>query len=98
MNAAHPIPRSHRQPLKIILIGTSGGAQVALGTVPYLNKWLDAQLIVFSVGGDFSGTTGFNTDEHVYHLQGRRDWIEDISGIVFPSRSHPLPMFIRVYH
>ena len=58
---------------QIILLGTSGGAQVALGTVPYLNKWLDAQLIMVSVGGDFFGTTGFNTTEHVYHVQGRRD-------------------------
>lgn len=86
MNAAHPIPSSPNQPLKIILIGTSGGAQVALGAAPYLDQWLDTQIIVVSVGGVFAGTDGFQSAEHVYHLQGRRDWIEDIGSVVFPSR------------
>jgi hypothetical protein len=86
MNAAHPIPSSPNQQLKIILIGTSGGAQVALGATPYLDQWLDSQIIVVSVGGVFAGTDGFQSAEHVYHLQGRRDWIEDIGSVVFPSR------------
>lgn len=87
MNAANPIPRSPRQPLKIILIGTSGGAQVALGAAYYLEEWLASpQIIVVSVGGVFAGTDGFNAVEHTYHLQGRRDWIEDLGAILFPSR------------
>jgi hypothetical protein len=86
MNAAHPIQNDQQQPLKLILIGTSGGAQVALGAVPYLEDWLNAQLIVVSVGGVFPGTTGFDQAEQVYHLQGDRDWIEDLSWVLFPSR------------
>lgn len=86
MNAAYPIARSHQQPLKLILIGTSGGAQVALGAVSYLDRWLNAQMIVVSVGGCFDGNTGFEEVNHVYHLQGRRDWVEDITSIVFASR------------
>jgi hypothetical protein len=90
MNAANPLPTSHRKPLKIILIGTSGGAQVALGAAPYLKQWLGQTLspgiVVVSVGGVFSGKDGFETAKHLYHLQGRRDWIEDIGSIVFPSR------------
>lgn len=85
MNAVHPIP-SARQPLKIILIGTSGGAQVALGAAPYLNQWLETPIAMLSIGGVFSGTDGFDAAERVYHLEGRRDWIEDIGSIVFPSR------------
>ncbi|MBD2771565.1 hypothetical protein [Iningainema tapete] len=85
MKAAHPIPQSGK-PVKLILIGTSGGAQVALGAVSYLDKWLNAELIVVSVGGSFDGETGFDEVEHVYHLRGRRDWVEDITGIVFASR------------
>lgn len=85
MNAAHPIPRSHQQPLNVILVGTSGGVQVALGTVPHLDHWLDARLTVVSLGGVFNGENGFDTVEQVYHLQGERDWVEDIS-IVFASR------------
>ena len=86
MNAAHPIPRNSNQPLKIILIGTSGGAQVALGAAPYLDRWIDTKILVVSVGGVFSGKEGFEAAEHVYHLQGNQDGIEDIGSIVFPSR------------
>lgn len=86
MQAAYPIPPSSGQPLKIILIGTSGGAQVALGAAPYLEQSLNPQIIVISVGGVFAGTDGFEAAEHVYHLQGRQDWIEDIGSVVFPSR------------
>ncbi|MGB7440755.1 MAG: hypothetical protein WA919_06775 [Coleofasciculaceae cyanobacterium] len=86
MNAAQPIPNSQDSPLKLILIGTSGGAQVALSAAPYLDQWLDVRLIVLSIGGDFAGTNGFNAADHIYHLEGRRDWIEDISTIVFPGR------------
>lgn len=87
MNAANPVKLSGEKPFKIILVGTSGGAQVALGAVPYLEQWLPkAQLIVVSVGGVFAGTDGFNAADRVYHLQGRQDWIEDIGSIIFPSR------------
>ncbi|MEC4816001.1 MAG: hypothetical protein SAK29_22425 [Scytonema sp. PMC 1069.18] len=85
MNAAHPIERSHNQPLKIILIGTSGGVQVALGAAPYLNRWLNSKLIVVSIGGCFDGDTGFESVNHVYQLNGRQDWIEDITRVVFAS-------------
>lgn len=86
MNAANPIPVSSGKPFKIILIGTSGGGQVALAATPYLEKWLDEPIFVVSIGGVFAGTDGFNAAERVYHLRGSRDWIEDIGGIVFPSR------------
>ncbi|MBD1913198.1 MULTISPECIES: hypothetical protein [unclassified Leptolyngbya] len=86
MNAVHPIPTNHCQPLNIILIGTSGGVQVALGSLPYLDQWLNTRLTVVSVGGDFNGENGFKTAHHVYHLQGSRDWVEDIPRFVFASR------------
>lgn len=86
MEAAHPIPSSPRQPLKLVLIGTSGGAQVALGAAPYLQQWLSPKITVVSVGGVFAGTDGFNVAKHIYHLQGSQDWVEDIGKIVFPSR------------
>lgn len=86
MNAMHPIPDPGKQPIKLILVGTSGGAQVALGAAPYLKEWLNPQILMVSLGGDFQGTAGFNVTEHVYHLQGDRDWVEDLSGWVFPSR------------
>jgi hypothetical protein len=87
MNAASPLLLgSQRQPLEIILIGTSGGAQVALGATPYLNQWLNSDITVVSVGGVFNGINGFEQADRVFHLRGTQDWIEDIGGIIFPSR------------
>lgn len=85
MNAVQPITATS-QPPQIILVGTSGGAQVALGAAIYLEKWLDSKITVVSVGGVFAGSNGFDAAERVYHLYGRRDWVEDIGEIVFPSR------------
>jgi hypothetical protein len=36
--------------------------------------------------GTFDGESGFDEANAVYHLQGERDWVEDIPRIVFPSR------------
>jgi hypothetical protein len=86
MDAIHPIPRTASQPLKIVLIGTSGGVEVSLGAASYLNQWLNAKIVIVSIGGVFDGRKGFDAIAHFYHLRGRRDWVEDIGGIVFPSR------------
>ncbi|MBD1826439.1 hypothetical protein NDI47_09505 [Microcoleus vaginatus GB1-A2] len=86
MNAQSPISVNPQKPLKVILIGTSGGAQVALGATHDLKQWLNAEITVISVGGVFSGEKGFADADRIFHLRGTRDSIEDIGGIVFPSR------------
>lgn len=87
MDAVSSIPEANPESLKIILIGTSGGVQVALGAAPYLNDWLNnPQLYVISAGGDFDGEAGFDAIDRMYHLQGDRDWVEDLSAILFPAR------------
>lgn len=84
MDAVQPIPAS--PPLKIILLGTSGGVQVALGAASYLDQWLEAKITVLSLGGVFSGTNDFEATEHIYHLHGRQDWVDDLGVALFPSR------------
>lgn len=86
MQAKHPIPKNSNQPIKTILIGTSGGVEVALGAAPYLHRWLNTKIYLVSIGGVFNGRNGFEAVEHFYHLRGHQDPIEDIGGIVFPSR------------
>lgn len=86
MRAKQSLSVSSEQPLNIVLIGTSGGVQVALGAAPYLNQWLNAQISVVSIGGVFNGSNGFEAADQVYHLQGRQDWIDDLGSIVFASR------------
>ncbi len=87
MNAVYPIPQSPKHPIHLILLGTSGSVQVALGAVPYLHDRLPTKITVVSAGGAFDGEAGFNTVEQVYHLKGQRDWgVEGIPRIVFSSR------------
>jgi hypothetical protein len=86
MNAAHPLSQTTRQPMHLILIGTSGGVQVALGAVPYLDKSLNPSLSVVSVGGAFDGEAGFNFVDRVYHLHGQRDWVDNVPIVLFASR------------
>ncbi len=97
MNVVSPIPslnlsknksdQSTHNPLQVILIGTSGGVQVALSAVPYLDQWLNQpKLSLISVGGDFDGEAGFDSLDQMYHLHGSRDWVEDLSALFFPAR------------
>ncbi|AFZ30104.1 hypothetical protein Glo7428_1543 [Gloeocapsa sp. PCC 7428] len=85
MNAASPIPPANQR-INAIVMSTSGGAQVALGAVPYLEDWLNAQVFAISIGGVFAGRDGFAQANGVYHLYGTEDWIDDIGWIIFPSR------------
>lgn len=85
MEAVHPIDTTQSS-LKLILMGTSGGAQVALGAAGYLDQERVDELIVVSIGGDFSGAEGFAAADQIYHLQGSQDRIEDLSRFAFPQR------------
>ena len=82
MTAQQPIPEKPQ----IILLGTSGGVQVALGAADYLKRNLEADIVVVSLGGVFAGTNGFKVSDRVYHLHGEFDWVENIGAVVFPSR------------
>lgn len=86
MEAVQSVPVSAETPIQLVLMGKSGGAQVALGATPYLKQWLNAEVTVVSFGGVFNGDEGFDQANHIYHFRGDRDWIENIGGIVFPSR------------
>ncbi|HTL87826.1 MAG TPA: hypothetical protein VL134_00385, partial [Leptolyngbya sp.] len=85
MNVAHPIRRSD-QPINIVLLSTSGGTQVALGTTDYLDRWINARITVVSLGGTFEGREGFNHVAHVYHFWGDRDWVTALAHLLFPAR------------
>jgi hypothetical protein len=88
MNEAQPLPNNGtgEEPLRLILMGTSGGAQVALGAAPWLKETLLSDITVVSFGGVFDGTDGFKSSDRVFHLRGEADWTENIGGILFPSR------------
>lgn len=85
MAAADPLPLEPASPFHLVLVGTSGGAQVALGASPYLAEWLPTEITVVSFGGVFEGRGGFNAAQRVYHIHGEQDWVDNI-GALLPSR------------
>ncbi|WP_416670677.1 hypothetical protein [Egbenema bharatensis] len=86
MNKQHSVPSHSDEPIQLILMGTSGGAQVGLSATPYLKDWLNAEITLLSFGGVFDGQEGFDAAEQVYHFRGEADWVENLGGILFPSR------------
>jgi hypothetical protein len=82
--------RYHGYPLgsgvPITLIGYSGGGQMSMGAVRYLQPATRAPIDIISLAGVISGNTGTQYIEQLYHLAGSRDVIEKVGSIVFPAR------------
>lgn len=70
----------------IVVIGWSGGGQIAVGVVPYLNHAFQAPIHVISVGGVISDDPGVTSVDHLTHLQGSKDKFPSISNILYPGR------------
>ncbi len=70
----------------VILVGYSGGGQICLGAAPYVKDLLDAPLTLISLGGVLCSDPGLHEVEHLYHIEGTRDWVQRIGAIVFPGR------------
>ncbi|TVQ15032.1 MAG: hypothetical protein EA368_00595 [Leptolyngbya sp. DLM2.Bin27] len=86
MAAAAAIDLEADPPPQLIMMGTSGGAQVALGAAPYLVQWLPLEITVISLGGVFDGQEGFDAAEQVYHFHSDNDWVDNFGSVLFPSR------------
>lgn len=70
----------------IALIGYSGGGQMSMGAVPFLQKATGAPIEVISLAGVISGNTGAMVIERLYHLVGKKDLVEKLGPLVFPGR------------
>jgi len=70
----------------VVLIGTSGGGQVAVGAVTYLTRILNAPVLVVSLGGVVSADPGLLHADHFYHLYGTKDGTQKLGYRMFPSR------------
>lgn len=70
----------------VFLLGSSGGGQIAIGAVPYLEDTLGAPVEVISLGGVMSSDPGLRAVDHLAHIHGSLDGIQAIGGRVFPSR------------
>lgn len=74
----------------VILLALSGGAQIAVGSAPYLQELLGSSVVVVSLAGVISDDPGILAVRRLYQLQGRRDWIPSVGAVLFPGR---WPMF-----
>ncbi len=69
----------------IVLIGYSGGAQVALGAACYLTR-LPSPVTVVTIGGVFSSIPGIALAHQVHCLVGSRDKTLMLGPLMFPGR------------
>jgi hypothetical protein len=80
----HGYPFEGRKP--IIVMGWSGGGQIALGVGRYLAEGLEAQIYVISIGGVLSSDPAIAYVSHLYHLEGSKDGFPRIADVLFPGR------------
>ena len=72
--------------IPIVVMGWSGGGQIAVGVAPYLHEGLQAPVYVVSIGGVISDDPGLDKVEHLYHLQSSIDRFPRISEVLYPGR------------
>ncbi len=73
-------------PTKIIIIGYSGGAQMAVGAAPYLQRVLGREVSVISIGGVMSSNHLISQLKNLDHIEGSLDFVQKIGAVLFPRR------------
>ncbi|HEY1294783.1 MAG TPA: hypothetical protein VGJ60_17020 [Chloroflexota bacterium] len=71
---------------RLVLLGYSGGAQVAVSAAPFLKRLLGTSVHVISLGGVLDSDPGLRVVERLDHLVGDKDVMELIGRIVYPGR------------
>lgn len=71
--------------IPVVLLGWSGGAQIALGACTYLGLG-GMPLDVVSIGGMMSDDYGLDQIRQVWHLGGSKDPLQKLGGILFAGR------------
>ena len=71
---------------RIIVIGYSGGAQIAAGAAGFLKTRLDTPIEIISIGGVMASDSGLHFVRRLHHFHGTRDRVEKIGAIFFPER------------
>jgi len=71
---------------RIVLIGYSGGAQIAAGAAPFVKEQTGADITVISLGGMISADPGLLQSDQILHLYGRADRIQRLVQLFFPGR------------
>jgi len=75
----------------VYLLGSSGGAQIAVGSATYLQPTVRTRIEVVSLGGVMAAGPGLDVVDHVTHLYGSHDRVQLVAGRVFPHRWEHYP-------
>jgi hypothetical protein len=70
----------------ILLVGYSGGGQIALGAAPHVESLSGGPVTVVSLGGVMSSDPATRRLERVYDLHGERDRVYQAGILFFPGR------------
>ena len=74
----------------IIMLGWSGGGQIAIGSIEYL-AGLPGPIYVISIGGMLSDDPGLKKVDHLWHLYGVADPLQALGGLFFAGRWPIMP-------
>ncbi|MFO7634393.1 MAG: hypothetical protein R6W76_17725 [Caldilinea sp.] len=69
----------------IVLLGWSGGGQIAIGSANYLAA-LPSPIYVVSLGGMLSDDPGLEKLTHLWHLYGVADPLQALGGVLYAGR------------
>jgi len=75
----------------VILLGYSGGGQVAVGSAPYVAQILRRPVWVIGIGGVYSDDKGILFVDHLYQLTGTHDHTWRLGDICFPGHWRIFP-------
>jgi hypothetical protein len=70
----------------LVLLGYSGGAQVAVGAAPFLRDMLGASAHVISLGGVLDSHPAMRMLARLDHIIGENDTTERLGRMVYPGR------------
>ena len=71
---------------RVVIIGYSGGAQIAIGAATFLKARLHAPIDVISIGGVMASDPGLHFVRKLHHLAGDGDNIRKIGAMMYPER------------
>ena len=69
----------------VVLLGWSGGGQIAIGAVTYLTA-MTGDVYAISVGGMLSDDVGLNSVKQLWHLYGTKDQLQALGPKLFSGR------------
>mgnify|MGYP005842177855 CR=1 FL=1 len=74
----------------IVLLGWSGGGQIAIGSASYLAA-LPSPIYIISLGGMLSDDPGLEKLTHLWHLYGVADPLQALGGVLYAGRWPLMP-------